>query len=40
MDLSEKAYKLRNGYNNNEVMITTKSIKNKGFFEKFFQIFS
>lgn len=34
------AYKIQNGFNNNEVELTQKNIKNKGFFEKFFQLFS
>jgi len=39
-ELSEMAYKLRNGYNDNEVILVPKNIENKGFFEKFFQLFS
>jgi len=34
------AYKIQNGFNYNEVELTQKNIKNKGFFEKFFQLFS
>ena len=40
LELSEMAYKLRNGCNNNEVILVPKTIDNKGFFEKFFQLFS
>ena len=38
--LSEMAYKLRNGCNDNEVILVPKTIESKGFFEKFFQLFS
>ena len=38
--ISEMAYKLKNGYNNNEVILVPKDKENKGFFEKFFQLFS
>ena len=34
------AYKLRNGYNEDEVNLVPKNTENKGFFEKFFQLFS
>ena len=34
------AYKLKNGLNDNEVILIPKNVKNKGFFEKFFQLFS
>ena len=40
LELSEMAYKLKNGQNHNEVILVPKNIKNKGFFEKFFQLFS
>jgi hypothetical protein len=39
-EISEMANKVRNGYNQNEVILIPKDIKNKGFFEKFFQLFS
>ena len=39
-ELSEMVYKLRNGHNDNEVILVPKNIENKGFFEKFFQLFS
>ena len=39
-DLSVMANKLKNGHNQNEVIIVSKNIVNKGFFEKFFQLFS
>jgi len=40
LDISQMAHKLKNGMNNNEVRITSKSSKKLGFFEKFFQLFS
>ena len=40
LELSEMANKLQNGYNHNEVILVPKNIENKGFFEKFFQLFS
>ena len=39
-DLSMMANKLNNGLNINEVQLVSKSIENKGFFEKFFQLFN
>ena len=39
-ELSVMAYKLNNGLNKNEVELVSKSVENKGFFEKFFQLFS
>jgi hypothetical protein len=39
-ELSMMASKLKNGFNKNEVTLISKNIKNKGFFEKFFQLFS
>ena len=39
-DLSMMANKINNGLNINEVQLVSKSIENKGFFEKFFQLFS
>jgi len=39
-ELSIMASKLRNGYNRNEVTLVSKNTENKGFFEKFFQLFS
>jgi len=38
--IPEMAYMLKNGYNNNEVILVPKNPENKGFFEKFFQLFS
>ena len=38
--IPEMAYMLKNGYNNNEVILVPKNKENKGFFEKFFQLFS
>ena len=39
-ELSMIANKLNNGLNKNEVQLVSKSIENKGLFEKFFQLFS
>ena len=39
-ELSVVASKLNNGLNQNEVELISKHIENKGFFEKFFQLFS
>ena len=39
-ELSMMASKLKNGFNKNEVTLISKNPKNKGFFEKFFQLFS
>ena len=39
-ELSMMANKLNNGIDKNEVQLVSKSIENKGFFEKFFQLFS
>jgi len=38
--IPEMAYKLKNGYNDNEVILVPKNAENTGFFEKFFQLFS
>ena len=40
ISLSKMAYKSQKGYNTNEVSIIPKNLKKKGFFEKFFQLFS
>ena len=40
MQLFVIANKLNNGLNKNEVQLVLKSVENKGFFEKFFQLFS
>ena len=40
MDLFVMANKLNDGFNKNEVQLISKSKENKGFFEKFFQLFS
>ena len=37
--LSELANKIINGYNSNEVILVPKNLKNRGIFEKFFQMF-
>ena len=39
-EISQMAHRLRNGHNDNEVILVPKNIENKGFFEKFFQLFS
>ena len=39
-ELSLMANKLINGLNQNEVQLVSKTIENKGFFERFFQLFS
>ena len=38
-ELSVTLHKLKNGLNQNEVILVPKNIENKGFFEKFFQLF-
>jgi len=40
IEFSEMIYKIQNGYNENEVKIISKNSYKKGFFEKFFQLFS
>ena len=40
LELSSMAYQLKNGLNDNEVILIPKNIENRGFFEKFFQLFS
>ena len=40
MELFVMANKLNDGFNKNEVQLISKSKQNKGFFEKFFQLFS
>ncbi len=40
LELSDMSYKIKNGININEVQIISKYPENKGFFEKFFQLFS
>ena len=39
-DLPIMAYKVQNGFNKNEVQLISKNLGKKGFFEKFFQLFS
>ena len=39
-EISNMANQLNNGLNKNEVQLVSKNVKNKGFFEKFFQLFS
>ena len=40
LDLSLIAFKIQNGHNQREIALVPKSLKKKGFFEKFFQLFS
>ena len=40
VELFIMANKLNDGLNKNEVQLVSKSTENKGFFEKFFQLFS
>jgi len=40
LELFVMANKLNDGLNKNEVQLVSKSIKNRGFFERFFQLFS
>ena len=40
IEFSEMIYKINSGCNNNEITLVPKNHKNKGFFEKFFQLFS
>ena len=39
-DISLKTYQLKEGYNDNEVMLIPKNDKSSGFFERFFHLFS
>ena len=40
LDLSLIAFKIQSGQNQHEIALVPKSLKKKGFFEKFFQLFS
>ena len=40
LDLSLIAFKIQNGHNQNEITLVPKSQQKRGFFEKFFQLFS
>ena len=40
LELSLATHRLINGYNDNEVILVSKSAKNQGFFEKFFNFFN
>ena len=40
LDLSLIAFKIQSGYNQYEIALVPKSLKKRGFFEKFFQLFS
>ena len=39
-ELDEIAHKVQSGFNDNEVKLIPKNQKKKGFFERFFQLFS
>ena len=40
LELSIIAFKMKSGHNQNEIDLVPKSLKKRGFFEKFFQLFS
>ena len=40
LEFSEMVHKVKNGLNENEVKLIPKNLGKKGFFEKFFQLFS
>ena len=40
LDFAQMTYSIKNGFNENEIKLVPKNIKNIGFFEKFFQLFS
>ena len=40
LDLTIMVHKVQNGINKNEVKLIPKNLRKKGFFEKFFQLFS
>ena len=40
LDLSLIAFKIQSRYNQNEITLVPKTQKKRGFFEKFFQLFS
>ena len=40
IDFTQKTHSIKNGVNENEVKLVPKNIKNFGFFERFFQLFS
>ena len=40
IDFTQKTYSIKNGINENEVKLVPKNVKNLGFFERFFQLFS
>ena len=40
LDFTQKTHNIKNGLNENEVKLVPKNIKNLGFFERFFQLFS
>ncbi len=40
LELTISAHKIKSGQNHNEISLVSKSYKKKGFFEKFFQLFS
>ena len=40
IEYPEMIYKIKSGINENEVKLVSKNLKTKGFFERFFQLFS
>ena len=40
IDFTQKTHSIKNGVNKNEVKLVPKNVKNLGFFERFFQLFS
>ena len=40
LEFSEMVHKVKSGFNENEVRLIPKNLRKKGFFEKFFQLFS
>ena len=40
LDLSLIAFKIQSGHNRNEIALVPKGEENRGFFERFFQLFS
>ena len=40
LEFSEMVHKVKSGFNENEVKLIPKNLGKKGFFEKFFQLFS
>jgi hypothetical protein len=40
LTFEKRVCEIKSGCNENEIILVPKTIKNKGFFEKFFQLFS